>query len=52
MSAATGFSQYAAPRDVVCPNCNSQPGKACTQPTDTGRSPVAWFHYARESVLR
>lgn len=34
---------------VVCPNCNAQPDKPCTQPTDTGRSNVSWVHLARES---
>lgn len=40
------------PRLVVCPNCNAQPGKACTQPDDDGRHAVNWFHLAREAVAR
>lgn len=47
---ATTPQRYAAPRDVVCPNCNAQPGKACTQPTNTARSRVNWYHLARERV--
>lgn len=50
-AAATGFSQYLPPREAVCGNCNAQKGKPCTQPTDTGRVAVAWFHFVRESVL-
>lgn len=33
--------------DVVCPNCNAQVNRPCTQPTDAGRKSVHWFHYAR-----
>lgn len=33
-----------------CPACLSRPGQECTQPTDTGRKAVHWFHYAREAV--
>ncbi|WNM68805.1 hypothetical protein SEA_SOOS_75 [Gordonia phage Soos] len=36
---------------VVCPNCNAQPTKPCTQPTDTGRKNVSWFHHARFNKL-
>lgn len=42
-------------RDVVCPGCNAQPGKPCTQPTDTGRRPVTWMHltrYAEDTGIR
>lgn len=35
---------------VVCPNCNAQPDRPCTQPTDTGRTNVSWVHLARESA--
>lgn len=34
-------------RNKECPNCHSKPGEACTQPTDTGRRPVAWVHLSR-----
>lgn len=34
---------------VVCPNCNAQPNKPCTQPTDDGRVAVSWVHLARTS---
>lgn len=40
----------AAPADVVCPNCNAQPGQPCTQPTNTARTPVLWYHFGRESL--
>ncbi|QKY79991.1 hypothetical protein PQD13_gp79 [Gordonia phage Clawz] len=36
---------------VICPNCNAQPGHPCTQPTDTGRRNVTWFHNARFNRL-
>lgn len=39
------------PRDVVCPNCNAPVGSPCTQPTDTGRRIVRWFHIAREDKV-
>lgn len=32
---------------VSCPNCQAKPGEPCTQPTDTGRRPVAFVHSAR-----
>ena len=38
------------PREVQCPACLSQPGKPCTQPTDTGRKAVDWVHYSREAM--
>lgn len=34
----------------VCPNCNARPGYSCTQPTNTGRRPVSWFHDSRKNV--
>lgn len=34
-------------RAVFCPNCHAQPGKTCTQPTNTGRTPVPWLHLSR-----
>ena len=37
-------------RAVVCPACNAQPGKACTQPTDRARRPVRWTHFARQRL--
>lgn len=36
----------------VCENCNAQAGQPCTQPTDTGRKPVAWVHLIREDAYR
>lgn len=36
------------PINVVCPACNAMVGRPCTRPTNTGRVPVAWIHYARE----
>lgn len=36
---------------VACPACHSKPGKPCTQPTNTGRKPVAWVHLVRESAF-
>lgn len=38
--------------NVVCSNCNAQPGKMCTQPTDTGRKAVPWVHVARADLIR
>jgi hypothetical protein len=37
---------------VTCPNCQAQPGRRCSQPTDTGRRDVAWVHLAREDAYR
>lgn len=34
----------------VCPACNAQPGKPCTQPTDNSRTNVSWLHYARTTL--
>ena len=36
-----------APLDVLCPVCQSPVSSACTQPTDTGRRQVLWYHAAR-----
>ena len=36
-----------APLDVLCPVCQSKGSQACTQPTDTGRRQVLWYHSAR-----
>lgn len=35
------------PLAVICPNCNAKAGNPCTQPTNTGRNPVRFFHFAR-----
>jgi hypothetical protein len=35
------------PLAYTCPNCQAKPGERCTQPTDTSRKPVSWFHSAR-----
>lgn len=35
------------PIDVECPACLAKPLHPCTQPTDTGRRAVSWFHLAR-----
>jgi len=32
-----------------CPACQVGPGEPCTQPTDTGRTAVAWFHSSRSN---
>ena len=40
------------PTDHICPNCNAQKGEGCTQPTQTGRRLVAWFHNARFDAAR
>lgn len=37
-------------RSVICPACNAQPGRPCTQPTNTGRREVSWVHDAREAA--
>lgn len=31
-----------------CPVCNAHAGDPCTQPTNTGRTPVRFFHYKRQ----
>ena len=41
-----------APLDVVCPVCQSRTGQACTQPTDTSRRQVLWYHAARSDAYR
>lgn len=33
--------------DARCPNCNAAKGAPCTQPTETGRKPMSWFHSSR-----
>ena len=33
-----------------CPNCQARPGEPCTQPTNTTRRPVKWFHSGREAI--
>lgn len=38
------------PAQVVCPNCNAQPGQPCTRPTNTGRVAVTWHHSSREAA--
>lgn len=35
-----------------CPNCNAAPGEPCTSPTDNGRTPVTYVHFAREEAAR
>jgi hypothetical protein len=37
--------------DMVCPACNAQPRKPCTQPTNTGRVAVRWYHLSRVEAL-
>ena len=37
-----------SPLGLVCKNCNAQPGKKCTVPTNNSRKPVSWFHSQRE----
>lgn len=37
---------------IACANCNAPAGKACTQPTDTGRRPVTWVHTTRLDAYR
>lgn len=36
-----------SPRTVDCPNCQAKAGQKCTQPTQTSRTAVDWYHYAR-----
>ena len=45
----SGQPQPVGPKAYPCPNCQSKPGDKCTQPTNTGRKPVDWFHDARVS---
>lgn len=35
-----------------CPNCQAKPGEPCTQPTNTARRPVRWYHFARDAEAR
>lgn len=37
-------------REVACPTCNSAAWEACTQSTNTGRTPVTWFHDKRTDL--
>jgi hypothetical protein len=37
------------PRRYVCPACNAQAGKPCSQPTDDSRKTVCWYHVSREA---
>lgn len=43
--------QLKGPLAVACPACQSPAGERCTQPTDTTRKPVEWFHVAREDAV-
>ena len=36
--------------ECVCTACGATPGQRCTQPTNTGRRPVTWFHSARTDL--
>ena len=47
MMAVNHTASVQSPQNVVCPNCNAQPGEPCTQPDNFGRHPVKSFHYAR-----
>lgn len=38
------------PLDYTCPNCNAQPGKYCSVPSNTGRKQVPWVHSSREAL--
>lgn len=40
-----------SPRTVGCPNCQAPAEKPCTQPTDTGRREINWYHYARIAAV-
>lgn len=40
------------PLEVGCPACQAKPGEPCTQPTDTGRRSVRWYHHARVTNAR
>ena len=35
---------------VACTACNAQPGQPCTQPTNTTREMVSWYHRVREDA--
>lgn len=45
------MTETPSPITARCPNCQARPGEPCTQPTDTGRRNVSWFHMARESAV-
>lgn len=45
------MSDY-APIDLECPNCQANAKELCTEPTDTGRRTVKFFHYARIDLAR
>lgn len=34
-------------RKRECPTCQAKAGAPCTQPTDTGRRAVNWWHLSR-----
>lgn len=40
-----------SPLAIVCPNCQAAAFEPCTQPTDTGRKIVGWFHHARTDAV-
>ena len=42
----------AAVKNMRCPNCNAAPGEPCTTPSDNGRKPVTYVHFAREEAAR
>ena len=42
--------ELTAPRLLICPVCNAQPGHACNVPTDTGRRDGPWYHFKREET--
>lgn len=48
---ATDVRPQATQINFFCRNCQSHPGKKCTQPTDTGRKTVSWFHSVRTDDL-
>lgn len=37
--------------NYACPNCNSAPGRLCTEPTISGRKSVRYIHFARTSLV-
>lgn len=43
-------SELKSPISVACPACFVPAGQKCTQPTDTSRREVSWFHFARETA--
>lgn len=36
-------------KDVTCPACFARVGEPCTQPTDSSRRNVSWFHASRKA---